>query len=124
MSYIKPDLSEEQKDEMQDVQFTRNSEYTANERLFAWLENSHREINGPRATRAEAGWPSFCQNPIKDWPKVFQLYFTPEGLQAAKNEYDKYHSQGGGKRRKRTKFNKRKSSSRVLSKSRRRTHRK
>lgn len=69
------------------------------------------------------GWPSFCNNPIEDWDGVKQ-YYPVEKLSAAKAAYDKYHKITGGKRRKRTKFNKRKSSSRVLSKSRRRTHRK
>lgn len=106
------------------------------ERLRAWLENSYPQFNGPRATGDEAGWPQFCKKPIDKWPKKVTNGFTQERLEQAKAALDTYRKtdkgmiaypdeeSSGGKRRKRTKFNKRKSSSRVLSKSRRRTHRK
>jgi hypothetical protein len=68
------------------------------------------------------GWPSFCNKPIEAWDDG--RFHHVKKLHAAKVAYIKYRNLTGGKRRKRTKFNKRKSSSRVLSKSRRRIHRK
>jgi hypothetical protein len=96
-------------------------EIEAKENLFTWLKWSGKlGIYGPNS-----GWPSFCNKPIEEWDDWLRAKrFKEDSLQAAKAAYDKYHNLTGGKRRKRTKFNKRKSSSRVLSKSRRRTHRK
>ncbi len=92
--------------------------------LIGWMlhmkEKKLQEEYGPNK-----GWPSFCNKPIEEWDDWLRAKrFKEDSLQAAKAAYDKYHNLTGGKRRKRTKFNKRKSSSRVLSKSRRRTHRK
>ena len=92
--------------------------------LIGWMlhmkEKKLQEEYGP-----SRGWPSFCNKPIEEWDDWLRAKrFKEDSLQAAKAAYDKYHNLTGGKRRKRTKFNKRKSSSRVLSKSRRRTHRK
>jgi hypothetical protein len=88
--------------------------------LIDWLLEVDIDRVGP--TR---GWPSFCNKPIEEWDDwLVMKRFKEDRLQAAKAAYDKYNNLTGGKRRKRTKFNKRKSSSRVLSKSRRRTHRK
>jgi hypothetical protein len=92
--------------------------------LIGWMlhmkEKKLQENYGP-----SRGWPSFCNQPIEEWDDWLMMKrFKEDSLRAAKAAYDKYRSLTGGKRRKRTKFNKRKSSSRVLSKSRRRTHRK
>jgi hypothetical protein len=106
------------------------------ERLRAWLEYNYPHINGPIATHDEAGWPQFCKKPIEQWPKKVTTGIPPARLVEAKAALDKFRAtdkgmiaypddkSSGGKRRKRTKFNKLKSSSRRLSKSRRRTHRK
>lgn len=98
-----------------------DSEFNAKQNLFNWLKPGDR---WPYSFGPNKVWPLFCKKPIDQWDQVFLKLFKDEGLQAAKAAYDKYHNITGGKRRKRTKFNKRKSSSRVLSKSRRRIHRK
>jgi len=95
--------------------------------LIDWMNSLNADYKSSKLNEDSVGpsrgWPSFCNKPIEDWDGVKQ-YFAVEKLRAAKAAYNKYHNLTGGKRRKRTKFNKRKSSSRVLSKSRRRTHRK
>lgn len=100
-----------------------DSEFEEKGNLFNWLKPGYR---WPSSWGPNKGWPSFCNKPIYEWDQVFLKLFKDEGLRAAKAAYDEYRNPTGtgGKRRKRTKFNKRKSSSRVLSKSRRRTHRK
>ena len=99
--------------------------------LRAWLDrDTGYKFFGPRA-----GWPAYCNSPVSAW----QNFRDHPRANEAKETYDEWdqkrreksinrersrssHSRGGSI--KRTKFNKRKSSSRRLSKSRRRTHRK
>lgn len=118
-SYVKAELKDDIKDAM--AAQPGDPEFDAKEHLWIWLKGSRRDYyNGPNG-----GWPSFCNKPIEEWDDwLVMKRFKEDRLQAAKAAYDKYNNLTGGKRRKRTKFNKRKSSSRVLSKSRRRTHRK
>jgi hypothetical protein len=95
--------------------------------LINWMIMQREKADQETLYGPNRGWPSFCNKPIKEWDDIGTYdigTFDDDLLQDAKAAYNKYHSLTGGKRRKRTKFNKRKSSSRVLSKSRRRTHRK
>jgi hypothetical protein len=114
-SYVKDEFKDNIKDAV--AAQPGDPELQAKEHLFNWLNGVGGWSNGPNR-----GWPSFCNDPIEKWDDIGT--FNDDLLRVAKAAYNKYHKLTGGKRRKRTKFNKRKSSSRVLSKSRRRTHRK
>ena len=125
------------KQPMREYDETAKLDRIQNANLYAWLESAPGyNFFGPKA-----GWPAYCNNSVNTW----QYYHDHPRANAAKLAYDEWdqkrrekderksksknqersrssHSRGGAV--KRTKFNKRKSSSRVLSKSRRRTHRK
>lgn len=99
--------------------------------LRAWLDrDTGYKFFGPRA-----GWPAYCNSPVSAWQN-FRDHTRANEAKEAYDEWDQKrreksinrersrssHSRGGSI--KRTKFNKRKFSSRRLLKSRRRTHRK